>query len=447
MSAFNLKSALKNGVAYLEDVYGGAAIIMALMTPVIIGGLAFGAEIGGWELTKRQVQNAADVSAYAAGTQVRSGADADTILAAATLIAEQSGYKGGEDGIVVESPPSTAPNAVDGSDPNGDSSYVYVTLTQTEERRFTKFFSNGDDISIQSAALAHVENGRPACVLALAPNTSGAVTATGSTTVGLTGCDVASNSISSSAVTVGGSASLTTNCVSAVGGVSASSGLNMTECSEAIENAPLTADPYRNVAHPTVPATCATGAEKNKLLTNTHGTGNPKPTSGGSSNLGDAYCGGGNIQGHTNFSAGVYVLKGGSWRVNSTAELDGAGVTLFLTCNGPSDCATLDINGGADIDLKAPTSGTYAGILVFFDRANAGSSTLNGGSNFSMVGAIYGAAHNIDFSGDTTSGSAGQCTQVIGYTVEFTGNSGFDTDCSASGTTAIMAGQSIKIVG
>ena len=69
MSAFNLKSALKNGVAYLEDVYGGAAIIMALMTPVIIGGLAFGAEVGGWELTKRQQQNAADTAAFAAATR------------------------------------------------------------------------------------------------------------------------------------------------------------------------------------------------------------------------------------------------------------------------------------------------------------------------------------------------------------------------------------------
>ncbi len=204
----------------------------------------------------------------------------------------------------------------------------------------------------------------------------------------------------------------------------------------------MTADPYRNVAQPTVPATCASTTEKNKLLTNTHGTGNPKPTSGGASNLNAAYCGGGNIQGRTNFSAGVYVLNGGAWRVNSTAELNGSGVTLFLTGG-----ATLNINGGADVDLSAPTSGAYAGMLVFFDRANTGSSTINGGSNFSMVGAIYGAKQNIAFSGNTTGGSAGKCTQVIGYTVDFTGNSGFDTDCSASGTTAIMAAQSIKIVG
>lgn len=444
MAHSSLVSKLKSGAAFLEDRYGGAAIVMALMTPIIIGGLAYGAEVGGWQLTKRQVQNAADTAAFAAGTQVRSGYDLATIKAAAVAVASDSGYEGGSSGVTVEYPPSTAPNAVDGTNPNGKSNYVYVMLTQTAERRFTKFFAPGSDyVTFKSAALVNVENGRPACVLALAPNTSGAVTATGSTNVTLTGCDVASNSISSTAVTVSGSAKITTNCVSAVGGVSATSGLTMTECTDPIENAPLTSDPYRNVAAPSVPASCASTAELNKFLTGNKKTGNPKPTSGGSSNLGDAYCGGGTIHGTTNLSAGVYVLNGGNWRVNATATLTGTGVTLYLTGG-----ATLDINGGATVDLSAPTSGTYAGMLVFYDRANTGSSTINGGSSFKMVGAIYGAKQNIDFTGNTTAGSgSGKCTQIIGYTVKFSGNSGFDTNCSTSGTTAIMAAQSIKIVG
>lgn len=65
-SAFNLKSALNNGVAYLEDVYGGAAIIMALTTTAIIGGLSFGAEVGDWELAKRPQLDAVDAAFSAA---------------------------------------------------------------------------------------------------------------------------------------------------------------------------------------------------------------------------------------------------------------------------------------------------------------------------------------------------------------------------------------------
>ncbi len=443
MKRQSLKAKLKFGAAFVHDIYGGAAIVMAVMTPIIIGGLAFGAELGGWELTRRQVQNAADVGVFAAGTQVRSGKELDEIKDAVVQVVEESGYKGGADNVAVEYPPATAPNAADGTDPNGDSRFVYVTLTQSSDRLFTKYFSNGSNsVTFSSAALARIENGRPACVLALHASASGAVTATGSTDVTLTGCDVASNSISSSAVTVSGSADITTNCVSAVGGVSATSGLDMTECSEAIENAPLTADPYRNVAEPTVPTTCANGAELNKFLTNNNQTRNPKSTFGNANSTGDAYCGGGNIHGTTNLDSGVYVLNGGNWKVNSTATLSGTGVTLYLTGG-----ATLDINGGAEIDLSAPLTGTYKGIVIFFARDNTGSSKINGGSDFDLAGAVYGAKHNIEFSGSTTGSGPGKCSQVIGYTVTFTGNSGFNTDCSNSGTTEIRTAQSIKIVG
>ena len=443
MSTVDLKSKLKSGAAFLEDVYGGAAIIMALMTPIIIGGLAFGAEVGGWEMTKRKLQNAADIAAFAAGTQVRAGKTQSELVAAAESVASQSGYEGGTTGVTVEYPPSTAPIASDGTDPTGDNRFVYVTLTQSERRIFTRYFARGSDaISLSTAALARIENGRPACVLSLHPSASGAVTATGSTDGTLAGCDVASNSISTSAVTVSGSADIETNCVSAVGGVSATSGLTMTECSQPIENAPLTADPYRNVAEPTVPATCASNTELNKFLTNNNQTRNPKSTFGNPNSINAAYCGGGNIHGTTNLDPGVYVLNGGTWKINSTATLNGSDVTLYLA-NG----ATLDINGGATINLSAPLTGTYKGIVIFFARNNTGSSKINGGSNFDLVGAVYGAKQNIEFSGSTTGSGPGKCSQVIGYTVKFTGNSGFNTDCSQSGTTEIRTAQSIKIVG
>lgn len=447
MTAFNLKSALKNGAAYLEDVYGGAAIIMALMTPIIIGGLAFGAEVGGWELTKRQVQNAADTAVYAAGTQVRSGYDVDTITAAALAVATESGYKGGSAGLSLEYPPSTAPNAVDGTDPNGDSSYVYVTLTQDEDRRFTKFFASGSDtVTIGSAALAKIENGRPACVLSLAPTSSDAINVAGNTDVTLTGCDLAANSLSSSAVTQDGNAELETDCISTVGGTDFQNSNNVTlnDCGAPIENAPYTPDPYRNVAQPSTSLSCATTAEKNLFATNNNQERWPLPSSDSptGTNLGKKYCGGSSeqIHGVTHLSPGVYILDGGTWHVSGT--LQGDDVTLFLT-NG----ATLDINAGATVDLSAPTSGQYSGLVIFYDRSNAGDSVINGGANFSLVGAVYGVKQDITFSGNTAGSGPGECTQIIGYTVHFTGNSDFDTDCSASGTTAILAGQSIKIVG
>ncbi|MCB2097181.1 MAG: hypothetical protein KDE05_06065 [Parvularculaceae bacterium] len=169
MSLIKLKTRFKNGAAYLEDVYGGAAIIMALMTPVIIGGLAFGAEVGGWELMKRRIQNAADISAYAAGTQIRSGKSGSALDAAALEVATESGYTGGSTGLQIEHPPSSAPLVPDSQnpgtmvDPNGDNEYVNVILTETVKRNFTRYFARGSNsISIVSAAVARIQNGRPA---------------------------------------------------------------------------------------------------------------------------------------------------------------------------------------------------------------------------------------------------------------------------------------------
>ncbi|MEZ5896175.1 MAG: pilus assembly protein TadG-related protein [Parvularculaceae bacterium] len=168
---------MKLGAAFLEDRDGAAAIVIAFMTPILIGGLAFGAEVGAWEMTKRRIQNAADTAAYAAGTQVRAGYDATTTTNAALVVATDSGYKSGAAGITVESPPTSAPIAVDGTDPNGDSRFVHVVLTETVQRNFTRYFASDNTIDIVSESVARVENGRPACVLALAPNVSGAVSA------------------------------------------------------------------------------------------------------------------------------------------------------------------------------------------------------------------------------------------------------------------------------
>lgn len=437
MTTFKLKSALKSGVSYLEDVYGGAAIIMALMTPIIIGGLAFGAEVGGWELTKRQVQNAADTAAYAAATQVRSGMESDVVAAAALAVAEVSGYKGDAAGLSVENPPSSAPNAADGTDPNGDASYVYVTLSQTANRNFTKFFAANNSITIQSEALAHVQNGRPACVLALDPSASGAVSIGGSANISLTGCDVAANSISSSAIlTNGGAADLDTNCISTVGGVSDGGGvIDLTECPEAIENAPVTQDPYRNVAEP--PA-CASYQPVGNF------TAGPSPK-----NINSVGCWGGaaqttlSVTKTVNLNAsGTYVFKNVNINLSGGGLIAGTHITIYL-----EGTSSITINGNASLDISAPVSGAFSGIAIFGDRDSAGALDLSGTSGVTVVGAVYSPNSHITFIGDSSGFAPGECTQVIGGTVTFSGDADFDVDCSASGTTSIVTAQSIKIVG
>lgn len=442
MAMLNLKSRLRLGAAFLKDRHGGAAIVMGVMTPVIIGGLAFGAEVGGWELTKRQVQNAADVSAFAAATQVRSGADNDAIEAAAEAVAEESGFKGGDDNLDIEYPPSSAPNAADGTDPNGNGSYVYVTLTQTAPKTFTKWFSDSDTVTFVSSALAHVENGRPACVLALNPSASGSIYVAGSANVDLTGCDVAANSISTSAVeTNGGAADLSTNCVSTVGGVNDGGGvIDLTECAEPIENAAVTADPYKNKTMPTCSGTPQNGATfTSGANPKSHATGGCWGTNSGTTNI--------SVTKTINLASNqTYIFKNVNMTVNGNGVINGTNVTLVF--EGDS---SLTVNGNGDLNITAPTSSTSPskGIAIWGDKNYDNDFDLSGTSGVAVVGAIYSPNNNskITYIGDSSGFVSGQCTQVIGGQVAFTGNADFDTDCSGSGTTAIMAGQTIKIVG
>ena len=434
-----LKSRLKLGAAFASDVHGGAAIIMALMTPIIIGGLAFGAEVGGWELTKREVQNAADVAAYAAGTQARSGETNAVAEAAAENVATLSGFKGDADDLTLERPPSSAPNAADGTNPNGNSSYVYVTLTQTASRTFTKFFATSDTVSFQSAALAKIESGRPACILALHPSASGAIATGGSTTVTLTGCDIAANSVSTSAIAANGNgSSVTADCISAVGNVAVNNTYHLT-CASPINNGPKTADPYATVPSP---ASASCTSSKTFAQFPAQGSGTMRCYTGSSGGV----TVGSNV---TLASNTTYVFENTGatsldWKISGNKTVTGAGVTLVFKGKW-----SVKINGNTQLAISAPTSGTYKGIAIFGDRSNQVDFDNTGNSAGKIVGAVYSANKNstITYTGSSTTYSSGQCTQVIGGKVKFWGNGNFSTNCSNSGTRSIMAGQSIKIVG
>jgi hypothetical protein len=95
-------------------------------------------------------------------------------------------------------------------------------------------------------------------------------------------------------------------------------------------------------------------------------------------------------------------------------SLSGTGVTLYFECGGsgnpPANCAgggeaggSLTINGGV-INIAAPATGTYQGVVIFGDRHNISSVTLGGGSgSLVTVGTIYTEAMPwaLTHSGDT----------------------------------------------
>jgi Flp pilus assembly protein TadG len=437
----NLNARLKSAAAFAERKDGSAAIVMAILIPVLIGGFAFASEVSYWHVTKRRVQNAADTAAFAAGTQVRSGLQASVIEAAAEDVASSSGYNGGAANLTLEFPPSTAPNpAADGVNPNGRTDYVYVVLNETVNRNFTRMFNRGATTkTVQAAALAKISNGRPACILAMHASASGAISTGGSTTVSLNGCDIAANSISPSAIAANGNgSSVTADCISAVGNVSVNNTYHLT-CPSPIANAPRTADPYAYRGSPQM-----TGCTSTNTL-------NQFPSQGSGSQR--CYTGNGgaiSIHNTVNLDSNVtYVFENTSSTAatfygNGNGRLNGTNVTLYF--KGKWD---IKFNGNSRIAITAPTTGAYRGIAIFGDRNNEVDFDNTGNNAGLIVGAVYSpnSASNIVYSGSSTAYGSGQCTQVIGGTVTFSGNSNFNTSCANSGTSPILSSQTIRIVG
>jgi hypothetical protein len=102
------------------------------------------------------------------------------------------------------------------------------------------------------------------------------------------------------------------------------------------------------------------------------------------------------------------------------------GVTFVFTSSGsPGNTGTVTINGGADIQLNAPSTPNdpYKGVLFYQDQAASPTTAkFNGGASMILNGALYFKRAILQYNGDH-SASAKSCTQIIGDTVEFTGNS------------------------
>lgn len=107
------------------------------------------------------------------------------------------------------------------------------------------------------------------------------------------------------------------------------------------------------------------------------------------------YCGNFNFNGTgtVTFNSGLYVIKGANWNMNSGWTMNGAGVSFYF-----ADTSYMQINSGVVANLTAPTSGTYANILMFEPAGLANSSfSINGQAGHSFQGLIYLPSRNITF--------------------------------------------------
>lgn len=421
---------------FRADTGGAVVVLAAILFPVVIGGLGLGVETSYWYLTQRKLQHAADLASHAGSARNRAGDTLAEIEAAAQHIARESGLPVEGGAITVNRPPASGAFT-------GDRDAVEVVLAETRTRWFTSLFASGP-VTITARAVSRIEGGAEACILALSPTANGALTVSGSTQVDLENCDVASNSVSATSFLMdGSSASLTAGCAYAVGQASITSGLTLTECPRVHENAPVVRDPYRDVAEPAIVGSC-----QNRNVGHPTQATTVTPTDSHPSGVKSRrYCNGLDIKGDVTFEPGLYIIEGGSITFNggdpnavSTIRVRGSGVTFYMTST-----SRLKLNGNVQLDLSAPTSGPFAGILFFGARdATSVNHVISGTSDSVIQGAVYTPASHIEYKGN--SATTGGCTQVIGRTVTMTGNSTLGSSCENAGTQTILANEGIKIV-
>jgi len=272
------------------------------------------------------------------------------------------------------------------------------------------------NLSVKSGAVA-VADGL-GCVLSLNKTAGGAITAQGSTSVNLNSCSLYDNSDSSTALTVGGSASLSALSVGVVGDLSGSTSITTTQGIRT--HVGPVEDPYANDSFPTFYACTDENFTAKSAVTINPGV----------------YCGGMKLNAGANvtLNPGIYYLDGGSLTVNGGATLTGTGVTLVFTKKNGSSYATAAINGNATVNLTPPKSGSTAGIVVFGDRGIPLGTTFkfNGGATQYLGGAVYVPTGAISYAGGA--GTSTTCTQIIGNTISFVGNSSLAINCSSYAT-------------
>ena len=397
------------------------AVMIAATMPIFLGGVALAVDATQWTLARRLLQRQADSGALAGVYGMAQGAN---VTAAVKRDLALNRNFGTLETPVIERGPTTGPFA-------GDTSAVRVALETDLRLPFAGIFLGGDTRVRAEATAALVSIGE-LCVLALDPGSTTGITMSGSSIVDLN-CGMAANSVAPVAIEGGGSSTIIASPLIASGGIPDSS--NFAEGTVLVPYSVPQADPFADLPTPII------SGNTQQMRVQPNRSANFQP--GNYRNV--------DIKGVANLAPGTYYIDGGSFSVGSQAQLNGDGVTIILTsstaANNPGSIAQVDINGGATINLRSPTSGTYAGVLFYQDRRAVFSGNsynkINGNSSSEFQGAMYFPRTGVEFTGNTTMNI--DCIQLVGWRVTFIGNSTVRNICPSQGPQA-LAGSAVRLV-
>ena len=422
----------------MRDESGQTLVLAAACMIALVGILGLSVDAGVLRYQKRQMQNAADAAALAGALEVSAcggTANCSAMQSAVQSSLTENGLTGSflsncsaRTGTRLEITLNNPPCALS-SDPNRNvSSFVEVVASEPVPTVFARVL-NVNSVAILARAEANAPP--PTCVFALDPSGSNAfVLNSGTTLSGNCGAMVESTSAQAVACT---SATVTAPIIYLVGSGTASS-CSFTSTLKFGARPPNPPDPLSSLPKPPVLACGAASSGPTY-----HGAPSALTLSGNATLYADAaYCGGITINNGATvtFQAGTYVLgtssTAGGLAVDVGASVNGSGVTFYNY--GASGAVTFTYTSftSGGVNLTAPTSGIYSGILFFQDPRNTTQATLLGKSAWNTVlqGVYYFPTAKVL---DTYSGSAAYNFLVaydIGFLKSSSGGTGLSTFAS-----------------
>lgn len=375
---------------------GQGLVVTCLALTALMGATGLAVDMGYMRYTQRRMQTAADAAALSAAAEL----NYSDYVAAGQNDASSNGFTNASNNVTVavNTPPTEGAYA-------GQSGYVEVIVTDSVPTFFMRVLGVNSE-ALSARAVAHEFTGNN-CIYALSPSASSAIYLGGSASVS-TSCGIVDNSTASDALHNGGSGSLSASAVSVSGGWTSNGGGTITPTPST--NVPPEPDPLGYLPEPNV-GSCTYNS---KVVVNS-----PTSLSYG------VYCGGIKINGggSVTFGPGLYIINGGEFTLNGGATASGTDVTFYITGG-----ASVTINGSDTTTLVAPTSGTYAGILFFQDRTDSSAATVNGTSGSNITGTLYFPDAALSFSGNS---SVSAYNLIVASTVAFSGNATVNNNYSS----------------
>jgi hypothetical protein len=249
------------------------------------------------------------------------------------------------------------------------------------------------------------------CIYVIAP-TGTALTSNGNTQL-TTGCGVWVNSNSPTAINLSGGNTTITDTnpdtkVQIVGGYSCYGQTSGCITPPPQTGASSAGDPLAGIDPPTAGSCTPIPSIGHSTVTLNPGT----------------YCGSLSLQSSNDvvMNPGTYIFKSsGSSSCGLSASgngtLTGHGVFIYV-----QDSCSVSFTGNGAIDLSAPTSGTYQGVLMFQSRSDATTSALTGGANQALNGILYFPDSLLHYSGGSSSNINSPAATIVAYNLQLGGN-------------------------